>query len=185
MKLINITAAFVLANLAVVAFAANSHEHSTKMKNTSHSGHQMQSHAVSVKDAWARATPGLVKNGVAYLTVRNDGKYADRIIGVSSETASRTELHTHINDNGILRMRRIKGGIEIPAGDAIAFKPGGIHVMFIGLHKPLIKADSFSASLYFEKAGKKTFTVKVLSIGSMQNIMDDDKTIEHGKHHVK
>lgn len=179
MKSTYLTAAFVAAGLVTGASVASAHEHGMKKNMSGHAGHQMKSASVRVEDAWARATPGLVKNGGAYFSATNSGEHADRIVGVTSDMAARTELHTHINDKGVMRMRQVKGGIEVPAGGKVTFKPGGLHIMFIGLHKPLKKGDSFPVTLTFEKAGKQTFDVKVMGVGAMKGGMKHH--MNHGK----
>lgn len=189
MKSIYLTAACVAATVAMGTAAAIAHEHGMKKNMPGHAGDHMKPSGVAVENAWARATPGLVKNGGAYLTAVNGGKHADRIVGVSSGMATRTELHTHINDDGVMRMRQVKGGIEVPAGGKVMFRPGGFHVMFIGLHKPLKKGMSFPLTLTFEKAGQRTFDVKVMGVGAMKggmdHRMDHGNKPMHGGHHGK
>jgi copper(I)-binding protein len=65
----------------------------------------------------------------------------------------------------VMRMRPIKGGLEIKPGETVEFKPGAFHVMFVGLKKPLIKGDHVKATLVFEKAGKVEVDFDVLAIG--------------------
>lgn len=183
MKSIAIGAACIAATVFSTTTVVNAHEHGKKKEM---SGHHAMPAKVKVMNAWARATPGLVKNGGAYFTAVNGGAHADRIIGVSSEMASRTELHTHLNDNGVMRMRQVKGGIEVPPGGKVTFKPGGYHIMFIGLKKPFKKGDSFPVTIMFEKAGKQTVTVSVKSVGAMDDGMKHDmKKPMHNGHHGK
>jgi periplasmic copper chaperone A len=168
MKTIILTAVCVAAGLIAGTVTVSAHEHGKKKEM---SGHHAMSSSVKVENAWARATPGLAKNGGAYFTAVNGGKTADRIIGVASNVSSRTELHTHLNDNGVMRMREVKDGVEVPAGGTVTFKPGGLHIMFIGLHKPLKKGTSFPVTLMFEKAGKQTVDVTVQGVGAMGGTM--------------
>ena len=91
---------------------------------------------IEIRDAWAKASLGKVPNGAAFLTVENTGM-ADRIVGVKSELADKTELHTHIMDNNVMKMRPVEGGIDVPMHGEVMFKPGSYHIMLIGLHKPL------------------------------------------------
>ena len=118
-----------------------------------------------VSDAWARASPGAVKNGGAFLTIMNHGE-ADRLVSASAPVAKVTELHTHINDNGVMRMRQIPA-IDVPAGETVTLKPGGLHVMFMGLKAPLKEGESFPLTLTFEKAGTRTMQVKIKKAGAM------------------
>lgn len=183
MKSIAIAAGCIAATVLSTVPTVNAHEHGKKKEM---SGHHAMPAEVKVMDAWARATPGLVKNGGAYFTAVNGGAHADRIVGVSSDMASRTELHTHLNDNGVMRMREVTGGIEVPPGGKVTFKPGGYHIMFIGLKKQFKKGDSFPVTILFEKAGKQTVTVSVKSVGAMDGGMKHDmKKPMQGGHHGK
>lgn len=174
MKSLYVTAACVAATLMTATTTVSAHEHGKKKEM---SGHHAMSAGVKVEQAWARATPGLAKNGGAYFVAKNGGKMADRIIGVTADVSAKTELHTHINDNGVMRMRQVDG-VDVPAGGEVAFKPGSYHIMFIGLHKPLKKGETFTVTLTFEKAGKKTVDVTVMGVGAMKGGMKHG----HGGH---
>tara|TARA_R110002126_G_scaffold5453_3_gene28818 strand:- start:2254 stop:2799 length:546 start_codon:yes stop_codon:yes gene_type:complete len=181
MKSICLTAACVAAGVIAGASAVSAHDHG---KKTEMSGDHAMTPTVRVENAWARATPGMAKNGGAYFTAVNAGKTADRITGVSADVAARVEFHTHMNDNGVMRMRQVDG-VDVPAGGTVTFKPGSYHIMFIGLHKPLKKGDSFPVTLAFERAGKQTVTVNVRAVGSMGAGMKHDMKPAHGGHHGK
>jgi periplasmic copper chaperone A len=150
---------------SVIAGAGSVSAQGPGIKKEMH-GHPATAATIRVEDAWARATPGLARNGGAYFTAMNAGKDADRITGGFSEISARTEMHTHLSDNGVMRMRQVDG-IDVPAGGKVTFEPGGYHIMFIGLHKPFKKGDSFPVTLTFEKAGKQTVNVKVMGVGAM------------------
>lgn len=122
--------------------------------------------AIEITAAWARATPGRVPNGAAYVTVTNRGTSADRLVGASSPVARRADLHTHIHEGGVMRMRKVPG-IDLPPGARVTFRPGGYHVMLMGLKAPLKKGGSFPLNLRFEKAGARKVTVRVMGIGAM------------------
>jgi copper(I)-binding protein len=108
----------------------------------------------------------MAKNGAAYLAVSNAGSEADRLLGARSGVAARVELHTHANDNGVMRMRPLDGGIEVPAGGTAALAPGGDHIMLMDLKAPLAEGDSFPLTLVFERAGEITVDVKVKGIAA-------------------
>lgn len=119
---------------------------------------------IVVEQPWARASLGSAKNSAAYLSIRNAGAQPDRLIGVFGEIAAKIEIHRHIDDGGIMRMRRVDG-IDIPAGGTARLQPGGFHIMLIGLHRPLNDATSFPLTLKFENAGDIPVTVDVRKIG--------------------
>ncbi len=167
-KSVLITAAAILAFTPVLAA-------DQKMKMKHHSSDAMAHGKIMVKSPWARASIG--KNGAAYVTVVNHGKTADKLVGAAAPVAKRVELHTHKMDNGIMRMRHVKS-IPLPANGSVTLKPGGHHVMMMGLTKKLKKGEEFPLTLIFEKAGKKTVSVKILHAGALDNPTGH----HHGKH---
>jgi copper(I)-binding protein len=116
-----------------------------------------------VKDAWARATPGKADNGAAYLTI--ESPTADRLVSASSPVAKKTELHTMSMQGMVMKMRPL-AGLDIPAGQAVTLKPGGEHIMLLGLNRPLQEGQSFPLTLNFAKAGPRTATVTVEKAGA-------------------
>src|SRR5262245_23905475 len=85
---------------------------------------------------WARATPGAARNGVAYVTIENQGSVADRLTAVASPVATRAEVHGQVTENGVAKMRAA-GPVELPPGARTAIEPGGLHIMLMGLKQPL------------------------------------------------
>ena len=129
---------------------------------------------------WARATPGAAKNGAAFMIIHNHGASPDRLLTAASEAAARVELHTHLNNNGVMQMREVDA-IDVPAGGMAELKPGGFHVMLMGLKKPLKEGESFPLTLTFEKAGSTTVEVKVEGVGAMGSTSDGTQKMDHGK----
>jgi len=120
---------------------------------------------ISVSDAWARASAGPARAGAAFMMIMNKGA-ADRLVAAKSDVGARTELHTHIKEGEIMRMRRIEA-VDVPAGGVAMLKPGGHHVMFMKLKAPLKEGTTFPLTLTFEKAGDITVTVAVKKAGAM------------------
>lgn len=118
---------------------------------------------LEINDAWARATPGKSENGAAYLTIQSPT--ADRLVSASSPVAKKAELHTMSMQGMVMKMRPI-AGLDIPAGQPVALKPGGEHIMLMGLHQPLHEGQSFPLTIDFEKAGPRTVTVTVEKAGA-------------------
>lgn len=101
----------------------------------------------------SRQTPKHARAGVGYLTIRNEGAEADRLVSVACDCAMMTQIHVTENDGGVMRMRELADGIEIPAGGEISLAPGGAHLMFMGLDGPFVADKPFAATLTFERAG--------------------------------
>lgn len=112
----------------------------------------------------ARATlPGQAV-GVGYLTIVNDGP-PDRLLAVEAGVSKKVELHTMAMEGDIMRMRELEA-VDLPTGRAVEFKPGGYHLMFMGLTAPLKVGESFPVKLRFRKAGEVTVQVKVQMAGA-------------------
>jgi len=129
---------------------------------------------LSIVEAWARATPSRAKTGAAFFVFQNGGG-ADRLIGATTRVAKRAELHTLVKDGEVMRMRPIDG-VDIPAGGTAMLKPGGDHVMLMGLAGALRNGSSFPMSLIFARAGTVTVEVKVRAIGARSSLGHDDMT---------
>lgn len=119
---------------------------------------------IAIDDAFARASAGTAKVGAAFMTLRNSGATADALVEVNSPVAARAELHTHIKDGDIMRMRQVEA-IDVPARGAVTLEPGGPHVMLINLTQPLKQGEAFPLTLTFAKAGTMTIEVPVKSPG--------------------
>ncbi|MFL5268677.1 MAG: copper chaperone PCu(A)C [Stellaceae bacterium] len=122
-----------------------------------------QTNQPEVTDAWARATPGKAENGAAYLTIQSPT--ADRLVSVSTPVAKKAELHTMSMSGGIMQMRPV-AGIDVPGGQLVKLKPGGEHVMLLGLNHPLQEGQSFPLTLTFEKGGTRTVDVAIEKVGA-------------------
>lgn len=130
------------------------------------SGQAVAQPDVRVTAPWARASAGMARTGAAYFTLHNAGDTADRLVSASSPAAGRAELHTHMHDGGVMRMRPVDA-IEAPPGTEVALKPGGLHVMMMDLAAPLREGEHFPMTLTFETGGQITVEVPVLGVGAM------------------
>lgn len=114
--------------------------------------HDFKAGDLHIDHPWARATAPQQQNGAAYFTVANDGA-TDRLLEAQSPVAARVELHTHdVDSAGVMRMRQVEA-IDLPAGETTALRPGGLHVMLIGLEDRLVEGEAFPLTLVFEQAG--------------------------------
>lgn len=132
---------------------------------------------IAVSNPFSRASAPQAKAGAAFMTVTIDAG-SDKLIGASSPVADKVELHTHLMQDGVARMRPVEGGIDVTAGTPTELKPGGQHIMLIGLKAPLKQGDSFPVTLKFEKAGDVLVTVPVQGPGAMGPMQGHD----HGGH---
>jgi periplasmic copper chaperone A len=130
------------------------------------SAHEATNNGVTVAHPWARATPGGSTIGVAYLEIKTAAGVADRLVSVASPAAGRAELHTHIMDGDVMRMRRVDE-VALKPGAEVVFGPHGNHVMLIDLKAPLKEGDLIKLTLNFEKAGAIDVEATVEPIGAM------------------
>ena len=112
-----------------------------------------------VESAWARPTVAGQSSGGGYLKITG-GAAADRLVSVSTPAAMNVELHTMEMDGNVMRMRPVDA-VAVPAGQTVELKPGGLHLMLMGLAQPLKSGSSFPLALRFEKAGEVKVQVKV------------------------
>ncbi len=115
---------------------------------------------LQVERPWARASIGQVRSGAAYFAVTNNGTAPDRLIAVQSKVADRSALHTHRMDAGVMRMRPVEA-VEVAPGAPVVLRPGGLHVMLMGLRRPLEEGARFPLTLTFERAGKLEVEVEI------------------------
>jgi hypothetical protein len=129
-----------------------------------------------ISDPWARASAGPAKTGAAYIgKISNHSGKSDRLISVTSPAAKRVMVHQSIVENDIAKMRHVKA-LDIKPGQSVSFKPGGYHIMMVGLKKPLKAGETFPLTLSFEHAGKIEITVTVRKIGGSRKM-----EMDHGK----
>jgi len=115
--------------------------------------------AVKVEKAWVRPTVAGQSGGGGFLTITG-GAGADRLLSASAGISKVVELHKMEMDGNVMRMRPVDA-IDVPAGGTVELKPGGLHVMFMGLNKTLKAGDRFPLTLKFEKAGEQKVDVLV------------------------
>lgn len=123
--------------------------------------HEYQVGALHIDHPWARAMPVGVPTGAAYLVVHNRGEQADRLLGADTPAADKAEVHEHVHQDGLMKMRKVDGGVAIAPGGELALQPGGYHLMLFGLKQPLEDGKRFPLTLHFEKAGDLQVEVAV------------------------
>lgn len=119
---------------------------------------------ITVESVWARASAGMARAGAAFMTIKNTGD-ADKLLSAKADVSQAVELHTHIHDNGVMKMRQVEN-IAINKGMTM-LQPGGDHVMFMSLNAPFEEGKSFPLTLVFEKAGEITVNVDIQKAGAM------------------
>src|SRR6266516_3569537 len=124
--------------------------------------------SVEIDHPWSRATPKGAKTGAGYVSIKNTGSTADRLVGGSFADAGKVEIHQMTMDQGVMKMRPVAGGVEL--------KPDGMHLMFIDLKQPLKNGEQVAGTLEFEKAGTVPVQYTVGGIGEKASKPDMKST---------
>ena len=104
--------------------------------------------------AWVRLLPPGLPNAAAYMTLRNLTGSDLHIVAAESSAARATELHDHLLDrSGVMRMREVEA-IVVPANGEVELKPGGLHLMLIGLVEPLHEGQLVPMILHVRELGR-------------------------------
>ena len=146
-------ATLLAAALALLAAGAGAHEY--------------KAGSIRIDHPWARATPRGATVAAGYLKLTNTGSTPDRLVGGTSSASKDVEIHEMSMTDGVMKMRPIKGGLEIKPGQTVELKPGGSHLMFVNVKAPLKEGTSVPATLKFQRAGevKLEFQVRPLAGG--------------------
>lgn len=132
---------------------------------TSSQAHEEKFDDLVISHPWSRATATNQKVGAVFMEVQTRTGQPDRLIAASTPDAETVEIHDHIRDGDVMRMRRIDG-VDIPAEGSAVLQPGGKHLMLIGLKFPLFEETVFPMTLEFEKAGPVEIEVIVEAAGA-------------------
>ena len=119
---------------------------------------------LQIEKPWARATAPGARVAGGYMVIRNAGAAGDRLVSASSPASAKVELHVHVNDKGVIKMREVPG-YEVPARGAFELKPGGAHLMFVDIKRPFKEGEMVPVKLKFEKAGELSAEFHVGRLG--------------------
>lgn len=123
--------------------------------------HEFKAGKLEIHHPWARAMPVAGGTGAVYFKINNAGDQADTLLSASNPAlAEKIEIHSHSNDNGVMRMRQVEN-VAVPAKGSVLFAPGGYHLMLINLKKPLVQGEKLPLTLKFAKAGQVKVEIKV------------------------
>ena len=140
MKQLSLLAAGLMVSLGALAGAADS---------------------VTVQDPYVRLAPPNAPATGAFMVIRNGGDKDVKVIKASNPASKVTELHTHLNEGGVMKMRPVPA-IEVKAKGEAVLKPGGLHVMLIDLKAPMKEGDVVPITLGFDDGSSKQVDAKVV-----------------------
>ena len=138
----------VLAALLLPACFANAHDYKVGELDIAH--------------PWSQELPPNAPTVAAYFVINNQGKTADRLLGVDTPIAGEAQLHEHVMQGDMMKMQHVPS-VEVPAGGEVTFAPMAYHVMLLGLkdRSLLVDGKRFPMTLHFEKSGDVTVEVAV------------------------
>jgi hypothetical protein len=120
-----------------------------------------------------------------FMAIVNNGSEPDRLIGVESDIAMKSDVHeSKVDANGVGTMEHVDS-IEIPPGGTVNLEHGGYHVMFMGLTGPLLEGEMHKAVLIFEKAGRVEIEFQIdppTGQGGMDHSKMDHSKMGHDAH---
>lgn len=116
---------------------------------------------VLLVDPYAKATPPNAKNSAAFMKIQNTSNSDVELISANSNISKVTELHTHIEENGMKKMIQIPS-IKIPANSSVELKPGGLHIMFLGIQNQINENSNIDLNLTFSNG--KTYELNPIPV---------------------
>ena len=143
--------------------------------------HEFHAGDLSIDHPWIAEPPPGAPAAAGFLVITNDGNEADRLIGVRCDFADRCEIHEmKIDDAGVMQMRPLKEGLEIPAGQSVTLAKGGYHLMFMHVAERPVAGDMIPVTLVFEHAGEVDLMFSVQKHGddAMDDHMEMDGSME-------
>jgi periplasmic copper chaperone A len=129
-------------------------------------GASAQGTAIQLEKPWVRRAPVMgpgaseQSKSAAYVVIRNRGTAADALVSASADAAASVEVHETRNMSGMMMMERVDR-IVVPPGGRVELKPGGYHLMLIGLTRALAPGQAVTLTLVFEGAGPVTARAEV------------------------
>jgi copper(I)-binding protein len=113
---------------------------------------------VTVSDAWVRGTVPAQKSTGAFMTLHSTDHA--RIVEVRTPVAQIAEIHASEMQGGVMQMHAMEDFLLLP-GKRVELKPGGYHIMLMGLARPLAAGDSVPLTIVIEEAKGKRQTLEV------------------------
>lgn len=115
---------------------------------------------IMIHDPYVRLAPPNAQATGAFMLIKNSGSSERKLIKAASPAAKTVELHTHINENGVMKMREVPA-IDIKAHGQTELKPGSYHVMLIDMKAPLKEGDTVPITLSFDDGSTQQIAAPV------------------------
>lgn len=142
----------------------------------------LQVQTLQVRDAWIRELPPGQTVSAGYFTLVNDGGAPVTLVAASSPSAGRVEMHSHRSNGDAVRMEQLSR-VEVPAGETLPFRPGGLHLMLIDLKQPLRAGDTVAVTLLDEHGGEHPIALPVIDARKTDGGASAGHGDGHAHHH--
>lgn len=119
--------------------------------------------ALDIREGYVRELPPGQTTSAAYMKLVNTGTAPLTIVGASSNSAARAEIHSTRQRDGMMQMESV-ARVPVPAHGEVALAPGGYHLMLIDLKQPLRAGDKVDITLRDERGGAYTATLPVVKM---------------------
>jgi copper(I)-binding protein len=139
---------------------------SAQLSTTSGRASDYRVGSMVISQPWARATPKGASTAAAYMTITNTGSAPDRVSCISSDVSAECQIHMMAMESGVMKMRRVEGGLEIKPNETVVFKPSGLHLMLVHLQHPLDQGKAMKVTLKFNNAGTVEVGYPIEAIGA-------------------
>lgn len=177
MKITSLTFGAALAMLLALA-PLHAHEHGDHPAAAESAGIALGD--LTLSHAYTRAMPPNAPVAGGYLSIANAGDHDDRLVAATSPKATEVQIHEMTMNGSVMKMRELPDGLPIPAAETVELKPGGYHLMFIGVTDPFVEGQSVPLTLTFEKSGEVTLDLPVTAMRS--HATDDIDAGGHSGH---
>jgi periplasmic copper chaperone A len=135
---------------------------------------------VSVEQPYVRLAPPSAPTTGAFMVLRNNGDKDIKVLKAENPASRVTELHTHLNEGGVMKMRPV-ASIDIKSGGEAVLQPGGLHIMLIDLKAPLKEGDIVPITLSFDDGSSKKVEARVQKQYAM-SMSAPTPAMEHMQH---
>lgn len=147
-SVLNIPSFLILLFASFISSFVFAHQH----ENHKHDDAMVQNTDIMVMDGYARATFAMAKTGAVYFTLHNQKSSDVKLTAVQVDpaVANEAQIHTTEMNGDVMKMREMTEGVMVTGNDMVSFKPGGYHIMLLGLSKGLEVGNEIELTLIFD-----------------------------------
>lgn len=137
--------------------------------------HDYQHGSLTISHPWSRPTPPGTPVGVGYMTISNHGEESVTLVSGQTPVAARVSIHETTMEDGLMKMRPLRDGLTVPAGETVSLKPHSYHLMLEQLERPLKEGEHVPLTLTFEELGPLDVELQVEQ--------QAEQSMDHGNGH--